>query len=409
MSDPASAPQLPPSPPQSGSAGEVFGVFLLLGLSSFGGPSAHIGYFRDAFVTRRRWLSETDFAGLLALCQFLPGPTSSKLGFALGLGRAGWRGALAAFTGFTLPSALLLLGFAWLSQHATASGLLAGVTEGLKVAAVAIVAQAVLSMAQSLCRGWLLASIAVLAFAILAFWPSAWGMMAAMLLGGAIGLSQSPSARQSAPAPMSLPVSARQGQLAAAAFILLLVGLPWLAPLSQLWALSDAFYRSGALVFGGGHVMLPLLEAEVVNTGWISEARFLAGYGAAQAVPGPLFTFAADLGAVIAPMGSPLLGASIALIAIFLPGFLLLIAALPFWQGLQRSTTLRSGVAGANAAVTGILAATLYHPVASSALKAPADLLLAVLCFTALIVLKLPSWAVVLGAAAWGAAQALLS
>ncbi|MDO5613700.1 MAG: chromate efflux transporter [Paracoccus sp. (in: a-proteobacteria)] len=409
-----------------GTAPEVFAAFLKLGLTAFGGPVAHLGYFRDEFVTRRKWLSDRAYADLVALCQFLPGPASSQVGFALGLTRAGWAGAAAAFVAFTLPSALLLLGFAiwaaWLDGPAGQ-----GALHGLKIAAVAIVAQAVWGMARSLCPDRERAAIAVLAVALLAFLPGPPGMIAAIVAGGLAGLllrrGQAPEGAATLPVPVSRPV----GLAALSAFALLLFLLPLMAGGGHLLALSDAFYRAGTLVFGGGHVVLPLLEAEVVRPGWVSADEFLAGYGAAQAVPGPLFTFAAYLGAMSepvqpapgmlsgmlgrAPVAAPagLAGAAVALMAVFLPGFLLLIAALPFWDDFRRQPAAQSAMQGANAAVVGILGAALYSPVFTSAVAGMPDFALALACAVLLIAWGLPSWAVVIIAAIGGIGLRLLA
>ncbi len=400
---PGKAADTTPRPP--GQAAEVFRAFLKLGLTSFGGPVAHLGYFRDEFVTRRGWMTETEYADLVALCQFLPGPASSQLGFAIGLMRAGWGGALAAFLAFTLPSAALMLALA-LTAARIEGALAPGLLHGLKLVAVAIVAQAVWGMARSLCPDAARATLAVAAVALLAAAPGAAGMMAAILLGAAAGAALG-RGQATAGAPPPLPVSRRAGLAALLAFALLLAGLPLLAPLGQGFALVDGFYRAGSLVFGGGHVVLPLLQAETVARGWLSHDSFLAGYAAAQAVPGPLFAFAAWLGAAMGPAPNGIAGAALALAALFLPGFLILIAALPFWNHLRRDARAQSAMQGANAAVVGILAAALHDPVFSGAVTGKADFALALACLVALTVWKMPPWAVVLGGAAGGAALAL--
>ncbi|PZX18303.1 chromate transporter [Palleronia aestuarii] len=397
---------------QAGRAGEVFRAFLKLGLTSFGGPIAHLGYFRDELVTRRRWLDDAAYADLVALCQFLPGPASSQVGFALGLLRAGWLGALAAFTAFTLPSALLLLLFA--ASAARLDGPVgAGALEGLKIVAVAIVAQAVWGMARTLCPDRPRAAIAVGAVALLAFLPAATGMIAAIALGAAAGLAllRGTPANGGGPValPATLPVTRAQATGALAAFVALLFLLPLLAGTSQAMAVLDAFYRSGALVFGGGHVVLPLLKAEIVAPGWMTPDTFLAGYGAAQAVPGPLFTFAAYLGAALGPAPNGILGAALALGAIFLPGFLLLVGVLPHWDRVRRLTWAQSALRGANAAVVGILGAALYDPVFTSAIADLRDLALALACFVLLTLWNTPPWIVVLVAATGGILLALLA
>ena len=395
------------SPKQSqASVSEVFRVFLKLGLTSFGGPIAHLGYFRDELVTRRKWLSESAYADLVALCQFLPGPASSQVGFALGLTRAGWGGAFAAFLAFTLPSALILLVLA-LTATRLESPLALGVLHGLKIVAVAIVAQAVWGMAKNLCPDKERATIAVAAVLLLAWAPGAIGMIAAILLGAIAGLALS-KGQVTVGDHLPVPISRKAGLLAFALFAALMIGLPILAGQAQGWALADSFYRAGSLVFGGGHVVLPLLQAETVTPGWVSDDAFLAGYGAAQAVPGPLFTFAAWLGAVMGPAPNGAAGAAIALVALFLPGFLILIGALPFWDQLRRTIWAQSAMQGANASVVGILGAALYTPVFTSAVGGMPDFALALVCFVALMAWKVPPWVVVLLAAVGGAALGLM-
>ena len=395
------------SPQQSqGSVSEVFRAFLKLGLTSFGGPIAHLGYFRDELVTRRKWLSESAYADLVALCQFLPGPASSQVGFALGLTRAGWLGAFAAFLAFTLPSAMILLALAMTATRLEGP-LALGVLHGLKIVAVAIVAQAVWGMAKNLCPDKERATIAVVAVLLLAWAPGVIGMMAAILLGALAGLALG-KGQVTIGEHLPVPVSRKAGLTAFALFAVLLIGLPILAGQAQGWALADSFYRAGSLVFGGGHVVLPLLQAETVTPGWVSDDAFLAGYGAAQAVPGPLFTFAAWLGAVMGPAPNGVAGAMIALVAVFLPGFLILIGALPFWDQLRRTTWAQSAMQGANAAVVGILGAALYSPVFTSAIGGMPDFALALICFVALMAWKAPPWVVVLLAAVGGAALSLM-
>jgi len=390
----------------AGSAREVFAVFLKLGLTSFGGPIAHLGYFRDELVTRRRWLSDAAYADLVALCQFLPGPASSQVGFALGLSRAGWPGAFAAFAAFTLPSALILLAFA--AGAATIAGPVgAGALDGLKIVAVAIVAQAVLGMARSLCPDRERAAIAVGAVAVLAFLPGAPGMVGAIGFGAVAGMLLGRGSGRPVGGHVTMPVGRVQAAIAALIFALLLGLLPVLSGASQALAIADGFYRAGALVFGGGHVVLPLLRAEVVDPGWVSEDAFLAGYGAAQAVPGPLFTFAAYLGAVLEPAPNGIVGAALALAAVFLPGFLILTATLPFWDRFRAMAGAQSLMQGANAAVVGILGAALYSPVFTGAVGDLRDFTLALACFVALTAWKAPPWSVVLLAAAGGVGLAL--
>lgn len=390
-----------------GTPAEVFAVFLKLGLTSFGGPIAHLGYYREELVVRRRWLSDAAYADLVALCQFLPGPASSQTGFALGLMRAGLLGALAAFVAFTLPSVLLMLAFA--EGAASLGGPLGGgLLHGLKIVAVAIVAQAVWGMARSLCPDRERASIALAAVGVLAFLPGATGMVVAILLGAVAGLALGRGADGGAGGAFAVPFGRGAALACLGVFALLLVLLPAVAGQAQALAVFDSFYRAGALVFGGGHVVLPLLEAEVVQPGWVSSDAFLAGYGAAQALPGPLFTFAAYLGAVLDPAPNGLAGAALALTAVFLPGYLLLLGVLPFWDAFRRVAWARSAMQGTNAAVVGILGAALYTPVFTSAVTAMQDFALALLCFVLLTGWKVPSWVVVVLGAAGGIGLALL-
>lgn len=384
------------TPATRGHVREVFHAFLLLGLTSFGGPIAHLGYFRTEFVERRRWLTEKAYADLVALCQFLPGPASSQVGFALGLMRGGPWGALAAWAAFTLPSAIVLVLFA-LGAALLEGPVSQGIIHGLKVTAVAIVAHAVWGMAKSLCPDRQRAGIALAAVFTVVLVSGPLGQVAAIVIGALAGMALCRAQTETETAPLTLPVSPRAGYLAGAAFAALLIGLPllaWATPSTTL-AVMDAFYRAGALVFGGGHVVLPLLEAEVVQSGWVSPDDFLAGYGAAQAVPGPLFTFAAYLGAVMAPLGGGLFTAALALAMIFLPGLLLLVAVLPHWNRFRRWDSAQALMRGANAAVVGILGAALYQPVWTSAILGPREFALALTGFLLLSVWKLPAWAVV--------------
>lgn len=385
------------------SAWQVFLVFLRLGLSSFGGPVAHLGHFRTEFVERRRWLGEAAYADLVALCQFLPGPASSQVGLGLGLMRAGYPGALAAWAGFTLPSALVLIALA-LGITQAAGVLPPGLLHGLKVVAVAVVAQAVWGMARSLCPDLPRRLLMLVAAALLIVWP---GTLAQLLVIGLAALVGMASMRPSADAthePLPIEVSRRAGAAWLALFVVLLGGLPLLALAlpSQALAMVDAFYRAGALVFGGGHVVLPLLQASVVPTGWVDADAFLAGYGAAQAVPGPLFTFAAFLGASMHTAPSGWAGGLLALLAIFLPAFLLVAGALPFWESLRAHTRARAALMGVNAAVVGLLLAALWNPVITGGIRGAGDALLAVAALLALMQWKWPTWAVVAGCAALG-------
>lgn len=394
---------------KNGTPGEVFAAFLKLGVTSFGGPIAHLGYFRDELVVRRKWIDEAGYADLVALCQFLPGPASSQVGFALGLLRAGPLGALMAWTAFTLPSAILLLLFATIAasiEGPVGTGLL----HGLKIVAVSVVAQAVWGMAKSLAPDRQRASIALAGIVCVVFLAGAFGQILALAVGAIAGLAFCRNGAVRDASHLQFRVSKSVGYIALTAFILLLGLLPLLAAVagSQGLSLFDAFYRAGALVFGGGHVVLPLLQSEVVATGWVTEDAFIAGYGATQAVPGPLFTFAAYLGAVVAPQPNGVAGAAIALIAIFLPGMLLLIGALPFWEGFRRHLLAQAAMRGANAAVVGILGAALYDPVWTSAIFTSKDFTLALAGFILLTVWKTPPWVVVVICAAGGVLLALL-
>jgi len=383
----------------------VFLTFLGLGCTSFGGPVAHLGYFREAFVERKKWLDDSAYADLVALCQFLPGPASSQVGIGIGLAKAGLPGALAAWIGFTMPSALLLIAFGY-GVVAAGDAIPPGALQGLKVVAVAVVAQAVWGMAKGLTPDAPRVTLAVAAAAAVLALPTPLAQVGVILAGGVIGylfLKPPESAAETAfrvPVPKALAV----GVLLA--FFALLAGLPLLAAAtgSQSLALVDSFYRSGSLVFGGGHVVLPLLQAEVVTPGWVSGGDFLAGYGAAQAVPGPLFTFAAYLGTVMGPAPNGVMGGMICLLAIFLPSFLLVIGALPFWDGLRRVCTVRRALTGVNAAVVGLLLAALYDPVWTAGILGPADFALGLAAFTALQFWKLPPWLVVIAGAVLGAA-----
>jgi len=390
-----------------GSVGEVFGVFLRLGLTSFGGPVAHLGYFHDEFVVRRRWLDDKSYADLVALCQFLPGPASSQVGIAVGLSRAGYPGALAAWAGFTLPSAVLLVLFAYgVGAVGDAAG--AGWLHGLKVAAVAVVAQAVLSMMRSLTPDRERATLAVVATAITLAVPSAWGQVGAILLGAVAGGTLLRGEAPIGPASLPLSVSRPAAVAALGVFFVLLIGLPLASTIvqNQSLAVFDAFYRAGSLVFGGGHVVLPLLQAEVVPPGWVTNDAFLAGYGAAQAVPGPLFTFAAYLGAVMGPAPNGAAGAALCLVAVFLPSFLLVIGALPFWEDLRGRPAAQAALKGVNAAVVGLLLAALYRPVWTAGVTGAADFALAAAAFLLLLMWKTPPWLVVVLCAIGGAAIA---
>ncbi len=381
---------------------DVFLAFLRLGLTSFGGPVAHLGYLRTEFVARREWLDEAAYADVVALCQFLPGPASSQVAVALGMRRAGLVGGLLAWLGFAGPSALAMLLFAygvgWAGAVDRAPWL-----HGLKLVAVAVVAQAVLGMSRNLCPDRARATLAVAAAVLALAMPGAAGQLAAIALGAAIGLylpRESVAPSVVAPvAPLARPVAPFGAGLALAGFAALLFGLPALAEAGfggHALALVDRFYRAGSLVFGGGHVVLPLLQQAVVPPGWIDNSRFLAGYGAAQAVPGPLFSFAAYLGAAMSPAPNGWAGGLLCLVAIYLPSFLLLIGVLPFWEGLRRRPAVRAALRGVNAAVVGLLLAALYTPVWTSAVGPPAGFGLVCLAFLALMAWRVPPWLVVL-------------
>jgi chromate transporter len=387
---------------------EVLRAFLKLGLTSFGGPIAHLGYFREEFVVRRRWLDDATYTDLVALCQFLPGPASSQVGFSIGLLRAGYPGGLSAWIGFTLPSAILLVAFAFGAAELNGPiGL--GVVHGLKLVAVAIVAQAVAGMARSLCPDRPRASIAAAAAVVILVSGSSIAQIAVIMMGALVGRwlcredASAPASADPSLRVIAVPVSRKAGMVSLAAFALLLIGLPLARRLGagSAIALFDSFYRSGALVFGGGHVVLPLLREAFVAPGWVGDGTFLAGYAAAQAVPGPLFTFAAFLGAVATPSPHGLAGALLGLIAIFLPGMLILVGTLPFWNTLRARAGARAAMRGVNAAVVGLLAAALYTPVWTSSVKNAADLGVAILGFVALTVWHASAlWVVILGALA---------
>jgi chromate transporter len=381
--DAAAAEGAPPA--ARGGALEVLAVALGLGLTSFGGPIAHIGYFERTYVRRRRWISAEDFTGLVALCQMVPGPASSQLGFLIGLRRAGWLGALAAWIGFTAPSALLMFAFAWLAP-ALGGRLPQAALHGLKLVAVAVVAQAVWSMAGKLCPDRRRAALALAAASLLLLFAGPLIQFAA-LAAGALGGALLCRDQKNQAAPPALPIGRRTGLAAGALFVLLLIALPLAArdaPGSML-GMAAIFYRAGALVFGGGHVVLPLLQGALVPTGWISNGAFLAGYGAAQAVPGPLFTFAAYLGAAIGPkdagLGGRALWSALATLFIFLPGALIALASLPLWTWIGGRPAARGALAGVNAAVVGVLGAALYNPIWQSAVLNARDLAIAVIAF----------------------------
>jgi chromate transporter len=388
--------EIPQGGSLAGSPLEVLRIFAKLGLTCFGGPIAHIGYFRDEFVVRRKWVDEHAYADLVGLCQFLPGPASSQVGFSIGLMRAGYLGGLAAWTGFTLPSAVVLILFAY-GASALSGPIGIGLLHGLKLTAVAIVAQAVSGMARTLCSDRERASIAVAVALIILFSTSSVAQIGAIATGGIAGLWL---CRDGAAAPsghVAMPVSRNAGVASLLCFFVLLAGLPLLRAItaSSGVALFDAFYRSGALVFGGGHVVLPLLREAFVTPGWLSDDAFLAGYGAAQAVPGPLFTFAAYLGTVVNPAPHGLPGAVLGLVGIFLPGILILIGTLPFWDAFRKRADAQAIMRGVNASVVGLLGAALYNPVWTTSVKTGGDFGIALVGFVLLTVWRAPPLIVV--------------
>lgn len=384
----------------------VFLVFLRLGLTSFGGPVAHLAYFREELVRRRRWISEAAYADVIALCQCLPGPASSQTGIALGLARAGYAGALAAWIGFTLPSALVMILFAQAVSHYGMTAV-PGVLHGLKLVAVAVVAQAVWGMARSLCTGPVRIVIMIVAAGIVLALSGPWTQFAVMAAAAIAGVALVRLTLAGAHEPLGLPVTHRAGAVALALFAVLLAGLPLLAQVvaDPAMRMFDAFYRAGALVFGGGHVVLPLLDAAVAAPGWVGKETFLAGYGAAQAMPGPLFSFAAFLGASMQMPPTGFAGGLLCTLAIFLPGALLVVGALPFWESLRRNRRAQAALAGVNAGVVGLLLAALWDPVWTGAVRGPLDIVLVALALLALMVWKLPPWLVVVasGVVGWAA------
>ena len=399
----------PQSPKSRWAALEVLWVALRLGLTSFGGPIAHLGYFREEYVVQRRWLDETSYADVVALCQFLPGPASSQVGIAVGYIRAGMAGGLAAWIGFTLPSALALVLFAYGVGEFDVID--AGWLHGLKLAAVAVVAQAVWGMGRSLALDRDRATIVIVAAVAALAWQSAIMQVLIILVSGFVGWKiLKVDAVQSSKDSLSTFIPKWMGIVALVVFFVILAGLPLARQLesSQTLAIFDSFFRSGSLVFGGGHVVLPLLQSEVVGPGWMTNAEFVAGYGATQAVPGPLFTFSAYLGAVISPGPQGIVGGGLALVAIFLPSFLLITGVLPFWDLLRKRDVFRRALNGVNAAVVGLLLAALYNPVWTSAVETPEDFALAISALGLLIFWKTPPWMVVSLTAGGGAAIAYI-
>jgi chromate transporter len=375
----------------------VFLIFLRLGLTSFGGPAAHLGYFREEFVTRRQWFSDSSYADLVALCQFLPGPASSQVGMAIGFYRSGYMGALAAWIGFTLPSAIVLILFAIGLTHYN-NIQLAGVLDGLKIVAVAVVIQALWGMARSLCPDTPRITIMAFTACFVLLIPSIWGQVLAIIISGIIGLLVFKPNTVIAYNSLPISITTRTGWFWLAIFFILLIGLPFLKIIfpNQIISLIDAFYRTGSLVFGGGHVVLPLLQNEIVSTGWLNNDTFLAGYSLAQAVPGPLFTFAAFLGASMEGSSANWIVGLICLLAIFIPSFLLVFGTLPYWERMRNNSHMRAALYSINAAVVGILLAALYQPIWTSSIYKPQNFCMALIALIALIFWKLPPWFVVL-------------
>lgn len=371
---------------------EILMVSTRLGLTSFGGPVAHLGYFHEEYIRRRKWLDEKSYADLVALCQFLPGPASSQVGIGIGVMRAGVLGGIVSFIGFTIPSVIILILFALLLHSFGFSD--AGWIKGLKIVAVVVVAHAILGMAKNLTPDVQRKTIALFAIVITLLWQTAFTQVAVILLAAFIGfLLYRDQTLEENTNQVQFPISHRFAVICLTLFFGLLVALPLLREVTNLdWlALFDSFYRSGSLVFGGGHVVLPLLEREFVPTGWLSEEEFLAGYGMAQAVPGPLFTFAAYIGAVI----NGWKGGLLATVAIFLPAFLLILGTLPFWNSLRRNPKIKGALMGVNAAVVGILIAALYHPIWTTSILTAIDFAFAAVLFSMLVHWKLPPWVIV--------------
>ncbi len=383
---------------------EILIVSTRLGLTSFGGPIAHLGYFHEEYVRRRKWMDEKSYADLVALCQFLPGPASSQVGIGIGVMRAGVLGGIISFIGFTLPSVIALIVFALLLQGFDVSS--AGWIHGLKIVAVVVVAHAILGMAQNLTPDLQRRTIALIALVATLLWQTAFTQVGVILLAGFVGYMIYRQHQESDQSRMTFPISRRFAVICLSLFFGLLILLPILREMTSLnWiAMFDSFYRAGSLVFGGGHVVLPLLEREFVPTGWLSEEAFLAGYGATQAVPGPLFTFAAYLGTVI----SGWQGGLLATVAVFLPAFLLILGTLPFWDTLRRNPKIKGALMGVNAAVVGILISAFYHPIWTSSILAPIDFAFAALLFSMLVFWKLPPWMIVVSGAVGGALLALI-
>ena len=375
----------------------IFVIFFHLGVSSFGGPVAHLGYFQKEFVEKRQWLTATSYADLVALCQFLPGPASSQVGIGLGLLRAGIPGSIAAFLGFTLPSAVTMCLFALVYHQLWTSGD-NGFLHGFKLVSVAVVAQALWGMAKNFSTGWIRSSITILSAIGVTLLPPTVGQVVVVIISATVGVACLHMDIPHQSHQQGTPISARTAAVSLTFFFVLLVVLPFLANNIQSYPLQlfDCFYRTGAFVFGGGHVVLPLLESQVVHNGWVTQEAFLAGYGATQAMPGPLFSFAAFLGAISSQTPSGWVGAMIAIVAIFLPAFLLVIGALPFWERLRHQQVIRNALLGINAGVVGLLLSAFYHPVWTSAIHQPRDIIVAIAALLLLIFSRLPVWLTVL-------------
>lgn len=383
---------------------EILLVSTRLGFTSFGGPVAHLGYFHNEYIHRRKWMDEKSYADLVALCQFLPGPASSQVGIGIGVMRAGVLGGIVSFIGFTLPSVIALIIFALVLQGLNIGN--AGWIHGLKVVAVAVVAHAILGMAQKLTPDLKRKALALFALVVTLLWQTAFTQISVIVISAIIGLMLYKQHSESDDSRVYFPLSRGFAVISLSVFFGLLILLPILREITSLsWiAMFDSFYRSGSLVFGGGHVVLPLLEREFVPTGWLSEEAFLAGYGAAQAVPGPLFTFAAYLGAVM----NGWQGGILATIAIFLPAFLLILGTLPFWDSLRHNPKIKGALMGVNAAVVGILISAFYHPIWTSSILAPIDFAFAAILFSILVYWKLPPWMIVVSGAIGGSLMTLI-
>ncbi|MCG7336115.1 chromate transporter [Sporosarcina sp. ACRSM] len=383
---------------------EILFVSTRLGLTSFGGPTAHLGYFHEEYVRRRKWMDEKSYADLVALAQFLPGPASSQVGIGIGVMRAGVLGGLVSFIGFTLPSVIALILFALLLEGFDIGN--AGWIHGLKIVAVVVVAHAILGMAKNLTPDLKRKTIALFALVSTLLWQTAFTQVGVILIAALFGFLLYKQHNENEEASSPFPIAKSVSVICLLLFFALLFLLPIMREITgSYWvALFDSFYRSGSLVFGGGHVVLPLLEQELVPNGWVSEEAFLAGYGATQAVPGPLFTFAAYLGAVMKGWQ----GGLIATIAVFLPAFLLILGALPFWDALRSNPKIKGAIMGVNAAVVGILISALYHPIWTSSILAPADFALAAILFSMLVYWKLPPWMIVVSGAIGGTVLAFL-